>query len=66
MQVVQDDVKLVFKIDKTDWNTFVYYLEEFLKNWGWKIKSITAYESKKGKTVKIWINFVGWEKMKEE
>jgi hypothetical protein len=55
----EKDVKLVLKIDKTDWNTFVYYLEEFLKNWGWKISSITAYESEKGKSARIWINFIG-------
>jgi hypothetical protein len=55
----EKDVKLILKIDKSDWNTFVYYLEEFLKSWGWKISSITAYEGEKGKSARIWINFIG-------
>jgi len=57
----KEDVKLILKIDKSDWDTFVYFLRDFLKSWGWSIKSITTYEGKKGKTARIWINFVGWE-----
>jgi hypothetical protein len=62
----EEDVKLILKIDKSDWDTFVYFLRDFLKSWGWSIKSITIYEGKKRKTARIWINFAGWEEDNEE
>lgn len=61
----EKDAKLILEIDKADWDTFVYFFEDFLKSWGWKIKSITTYESKKGKSARIWINFVGWKSDEE-